>query len=250
MQVQIHLNMCAKTMPCGNRDCPFFELLTEHNLFSEAELQCAVAESLQNVSFRQGEVLFQQGQLSSSLYSLTDGSAKICTYTPDGAEHIVGLSAPGALLLGLQSLSDNRYAYTAIASSDISACKINHRVLLERVQQGGDIALRLINAINAQLAHSRALMEVLEHKCAAAKIASFLLMMVPKSEQGGCHFSLPLSRVELASLLGLSEETVCRQMAALKRSGAINAPRGRVEICDWNQLHAISEGSARNDANV
>jgi hypothetical protein len=38
----------------------------------------------------------------------------------------------------------------------------------------------------------------------------------------------------------LSEETVCRLMADMKRSGTIYAPRGKVEIRDWNQLCAIA----------
>lgn len=230
-------------MSCGNSACPFFELQSGNGQFSEAEIQCIVTDAVQSVSFSQGEVLFLQGQLSSSLYALKDGMVKICTNTPDGREQIVGLSSPDNLLVGLQSINDQRYAYTGIAATAVHACKINHRTLLARVQDRGDIAMRLISAINAQLAHSRALMEVMGHKCAAAKIASFILLMTPKSEQGNCRFSLPFSRMEMAGLLGLSEETVCRTMASMRREGAIYAPRGKVEIRDWNQLHAIADGS-------
>ena len=55
---------------------------------------------------------------------------------------------------------------------------------------------------------------------------------------------MPFSRGEMASILGLSEETVCRLMANMKRSGAIYAPRGKVEIRDWDLLQGISEGGA------
>jgi len=231
-------------MSCGNCSCPFFELQANDGPLSDAELQCIVTDAVQKVAFSRGEVLFLQGQPSSSLYSLTDGMVKICSHTPDGREQIVGLSNPDNLLVGLQSINDERYAYTGIAATPVQACKINHRALLARVRNRGDMAMRLISAVNAQLAHARALMEVLGHKCAAAKIASFILLMTPKSEQGNCGFSMPFSRMEMASLLGLSEETVCRLMADMKRSGAIYAPRGKVEIRDWSQLHAISDGTA------
>ncbi len=231
-------------MPCSNCNCPFYEIQAEDGPLSAAEVSCLVTSSVQKVEFGNDEVLFMQGQTSSNLYSLTDGLVKICTHTPDGREQIVGLSVPGNLLLGLQSLNDERYAYTAIAASNVTACKINHRNLLACVQDRGDIAMRLIQAVNAQLAHSRALMEVMGHKCAAAKIASFILLMMPKSARGNCRFPMPFSRVEMASLLGLSEETVCRLMANMKRDGAIYAPRGHVEIRDWDQLHAIADGKA------
>lgn len=67
-------------------------------------------------------------------------------------------------------------------------------------------------------------------------------MVVSWHKVGRQFFELPFSRMEIASLLGLSEETVCRLMADLKRSGAIYAPRGKIEIRDWNQLCAISDG--------
>ena len=154
----------------------------------------------------------------------------------------MGLSTPGNLLLGLQSINEEHYAYTAIAATTVHACKINHRCLLALAQSRGDLAMRLITAINAQLAHSRALMEVMSHKSAAAKIASFILLMIPTSEHGNVRFALPFSRREIAALFGLSEETVCRLMADMKRSGTIYAPRGKVEIRDWDQLQEIANG--------
>jgi CRP/FNR family transcriptional regulator len=211
-------------------------------------MQCMLDDTTQQVEFDSGTVLFMQGQPSTSLYAVMEGVVKICAYCPDGREQIVGLSGPERLLVGLQSLNDERYAYSAIAATKVVACKVNHRTLLARVRDKGDLALRLVQAVNAQLAHSRALMEVLGHKCAAAKIASFILLMTPKSEQGNCRFSLPFSRMEMAGLLGLSEETVCRLMANMKRQGAINAPRGRVEIRDWDQLHAIADGGLNGRA--
>jgi CRP-like cAMP-binding protein len=209
----------------------------------EVEKHCIVADAIQRVSFKQGEVLFSQGRLSTSLYSLEQGMVKICSNTADGHEHIVGLSSPGNLLVGLQSISENRYAYTGIAATTVHACKINHTALLDHLSDKPDLAMRLISAMTAQLAHSRALMEVMGHNCASAKIASFILLMTPKSEHGNCGFSMPFSRMEMASILGLREETVCRIMAGFKRSGSVFAPRGKIEIRDWGQLNAIADGN-------
>ena len=114
--------------------------------------------------------------------------------------------------------------------------------MLAHIHDMPDLAMRLIAALNAQLAHSRALMEVMGHKCAAAKVASFILLMTPRAENGNCNFSMPFSRMEMASILGLSEATVCRIMANIKRAGAVYAPRGKIEILDWHQLHAIAQG--------
>jgi CRP/FNR family transcriptional regulator len=231
-------------MSCSNHKCPFFEFQTDGDRHAEAEMPCMLNYELQSVAFDKGEVLFLQGQTSSNLFSLMRGMVKICSHTPDGQERIVGMSSPGSLLVGLQSINDTRHAYTAIAVTPVLACRVNHRNLLESAQEGGDVAMRLIQAASAQLAHSRAMMEVLGHKCAAAKVASFILLMTSKTEQGENGFVMPFSRGEMAGILGLSEETVCRLMANMKRSGAIYAPRGKVEIRDWNQLQTISDGAS------
>jgi CRP/FNR family transcriptional regulator len=229
-------------MSCSNGDCPFSEFRAGKGPLSESHITCIIADAVQKVVFKPGEMLFLKGQSSSSLYSLTNGMVKICSHSADGREQIVGLSSPGNLLLGLQSMSEDRYAYTAVAETAVRACKINHRILLAHVHDMPDLAMRLIAALNAQLAYSRAMMEVMGHKCAAAKVASFILLMTPRSEHGNCNFSMPFSRMEMASILGLSEETVCRIMASIKRAGAVYAPRGKIEIRDWNQLQAIAEG--------
>lgn len=231
-------------MHCANRQCPFYELPEKDNPFLDPALSCMITEAVKQVSFRKGEVLFNRGEESSHLYALIRGVVKICCISEDGREQIVGISSPGNMLVGLQSINDDSYQYAAIAATDGSACKISHRAMLTQVRDRGDLSMRLINALNAQLGHSRKLMRVMGHKCAAAKIASFISLVVPKPDHLDHSFRLPFSRMEMANLLGLSEETVCRQMARLRRNGVIHAPRGRIEVLDWDRLRVVAEEAA------
>ena len=229
-------------MTCTNCDCPFYELQAEDGPIVASELNCVVTDAVKQVNFSAGETLFARGQSSSNLFALNSGMVKITSNSADGREQIVGLSTPGRLLVGLQSIGQEHYGYSAIAATDGSACKIRHRALLTALAEHAEIALRLITALNAQLAHSRSLMEVMGHKTAAAKIASFILLLAPKARDDNERFTLPFSRNDMADLLGLSEETVCRQMADMRRHGVLYAPRGKMQIKDWGQLHAIANG--------
>jgi CRP/FNR family transcriptional regulator len=67
--------------------------------------------------------------------------------------------------------------------------------------------------------------------------------MVPKHQHDNTEFSLPFSRGEIANLLNLSEETVCRRMADMKRSGIIEAPRRYIAILDWDRLRAMADNA-------
>ena len=235
-------------MTCGNHSCPFHELREAVTGFDSPDLACLVTDNVKQVRFDAGDTLFAEGEPSTSLYSLSSGIVKITCHTTGGREQIVGLANPGKLLVGLQSIKDDRYEYSAVAETRVVACKIRHRNLLHAAEHRGDIAMRLLNAMNAQLAHSRELMRVMGHKSAAAKIASLITLIIPEAERARQRFTLPFSRGDIASLLGLTEETVCRQMAKMKRLGILYAPRGRIEILDWDRLRALANETAREVA--
>jgi CRP/FNR family transcriptional regulator len=228
-------------MSCTNFVCPFHELQADDYLSSDSDMKCLITDAVKQVRLYKGDILFAQGQRSDSLYSLSSGIVKITSHTEDGREQIVGLSTPGKLLAGLQSIDDDFYEYSAVAETDTIACKIRHRALMRTARKKSEVAIRLISSLNAQLAHSRLLMKVMGRKCAAAKIASFIQLVIPSAEHGKKRFTLPFSRGEIANLLGLSEETVCRQMAKMKRRGILYAPRGKIEILNWDELQNVAD---------
>lgn len=228
-------------MSCRNSECPF-SLGSQGNGESKSrELNCLVADSVKEVTFSKGDFLFSQDQPSCCVYALTDGLAKILSVTPDGYEQIVGFANPHKLMVGLRSLSNDYYSDSAIAETSVTACKIRKRALLTAVAHDPHVAFRLIDAMNAQLAMSREMIRAVEHHGAAAKIAAFLLLLLPDEEDSTKRYELPVSRREIANILGLSEETVCRQMAKMKRLDVLYAPRGSIEIHDWDRLRAIAD---------
>ncbi|WP_405229136.1 Crp/Fnr family transcriptional regulator [Lentisalinibacter sediminis] len=227
-------------MPCENCLCLFRSLEEEKD--GLADLPCMVSGLVQCSSYQKGEMLFLQGEPGGNLYSISHGVVKICHHSPDGREQIVGIGRRGNLVVGLQTLQQERYAYSATAATPVQACRISHEALLSRVTERPDIAMRLIDALNAQLVQSRALIQAMGQKCASSKLAAFILMMAPEPWPRDGRFRLPITRLEIANLLGLSEETVCRLMADLKRREVLLAPRGRIEVLDLEALRELADG--------
>ncbi len=93
-------------------------------------------------------------------------------------------------------------------------------------------------------------MLLLSRKSAQEKVATFLLEMSDRLVETGCdepsetplqRFDLPFSRQQVADVLGLTIETVSRQMTMLKRNGVIGLPTRRsVEISDRTALEDIA----------
>lgn len=228
-------------MTCTNKECPFFVTRRGNGGPSDNNEHCLVCDSVKQVRFSKGDILFSQNEPSCCVYALTSGIVKLSDVSASGDEQMVGFASPHRLMVGLRSLSNDTYSDSAIAETEVTACKIRKRALLTAVTKNPEVAIRLIDAINSQLAMSRELMRVTEHHGAQAKIAAFLVLLVPQLNGGGSRVEFPFSRSEMAGLLSLSEETVCRQMAALRRDGILYAPRGHLEVKDWDRLRGIAD---------
>ena len=231
-------------MACVNNECPFDVSKTAKCGTSGPQNCCLVFDSVKQVRFSKGDTLFSRGEPSCCVYALNKGVVKLCDVSHSGREQIVGFATPHRSMVGIRSLSRPTYSVTAIAETDIEACKIRKRSLLAAISQDPEVGIRLIDAINNQLDMSRALMRVVEHHGARAKIAAFLCLLVPQLNGGSHSVEFPFSRSEMAEILSLSEETVCRHMAALRREGILLAPRGRVEVKAWDRLQAVADDTA------
>ncbi len=93
------------------------------------------------------------------------------------------------------------------------------------------------------LAHAQTRLLLLGRMTAPERVASFLLELVERRDVRRI-LDVPMSRSDIADYLGLTIETVCRVLSAMKRNGAINIPNPhRIEISDRDALEAMIEGN-------
>jgi CRP/FNR family transcriptional regulator len=98
-----------------------------------------------------------------------------------------------------------------------------------------------------ELDDARDWMLTLGRKTAYEKVASFLRLIATAYDperndlDGVVRFELPLTRHEMADFLGLTTETVSRQMTALRKNGIIETIRSHIIIVhDWDALAQAS----------
>jgi CRP/FNR family transcriptional regulator, anaerobic regulatory protein len=102
------------------------------------------------------------------------------------------------------------------------------------IAQDDPAVLRVVLSRSLQALHrSRARMMQMGHKSAAARIADFLVSMADRladCTSGACTFALPMSRRDIGDSLGLTIETVSRQLTELRDAGLVET-EGRSKIC-------------------
>lgn len=106
---------------------------------------------------------------------------------------------------------------------------------------------RLFKQTLNELDDARDWMVTLGRKSASEKVASFLLMIARNIDPAldpsaqSTSFDLPLTRADIADFLGLTIETVSRQLTRLRSDGVIRIENNRhVTVDNLNRLQRRS----------
>jgi CRP/FNR family transcriptional regulator len=197
-----------------------------------------------------GQTILSEGEERSVFANIVSGMVKLTKSLEDGRQHIVGLLFASDFL-GRAYRPDN--PYFAEAATDVELC-IFPTAGFERVLNSHPaLEHRLLELTLSELDASREWMLLLARKTAAEKVASFLLMLAKRASNLGCAHSLkeqaiqidlPLSRLEIADCLGLTIETVSRQMTKLRAAKVIELLNFReIAVPDLNLLKRAANQS-------
>jgi CRP/FNR family transcriptional regulator len=234
---------CAIQRPCAEcqvRDQSLCGSLSDEELHSLNAIG-------RHRKLERGQTLLWAGDEALLCANLLSGVLKLSAATADGREQIVGLLYP-ADFVGRPFAESAEHTITALTDAEL--CVFPRKPFEETLEEHVRMERLLLRRTLAALDDARNRMLLLGRKTAEEKVASFLLDMsvhlAPEAAQGGraVTFDLPLTRAQIADVLGLTIETVSRQMTRLKRAGLIDLPAGRlVTIRDRDALEERAEAA-------
>jgi CRP/FNR family transcriptional regulator, anaerobic regulatory protein len=177
--------------------------------------------------------------------NIMSGVVKLSKLTADGRQQIVGLQfAPDFIGRPFARQSD----VAVDAATDVRVCSFPARVLEDMVKTNPDLEHRLHAQTLKELDEARDWMLTLGRKTASEKVACFLYLIATHVDPENpapsnvVRFDIPLKRSDIADFLGLTIETVSRQMTKLRFAGVINLLNNRtVEVPDLSRLKAMME---------
>jgi CRP/FNR family transcriptional regulator len=192
-------------------------------------------------SFEAGQTVIWSGDPMDFVGSVVTGIASLTQTMEDGRTQMVGLLLPSDFV---GRPGREGAAYDVVATTDLVMCCFRKKPFERMMIETPHIAQRLLEMTLDELDAAREWMLVLGRKTAREKIASLLSIIARRDAslklsgmQGPQVFDLPLTREAMADYLGLTLETVSRQMSALKRDGVIQLEGKRhVTIPDLSRL--------------
>lgn len=192
-------------------------------------------------SVEAGQTVVWSGDRMDFVASVVTGIASLTQTMEDGRTQMVGLLLPSDFI-GRPGRAEA--SYDVVATSDLVMCCFRRKPFEAMMEKTPHIAQRLLEMTLDELDAAREWMLVLGRKTAREKIASLLTIfarrnasLLPEVPNGALVFDLPLTREAMADYLGLTLETVSRQISALKRDGVIVlAGKRHVTVPDFARL--------------
>jgi CRP/FNR family transcriptional regulator len=184
--------------------------------------------------------IIAQGSESSFYSNIMRGVVKLCKVMPDGRQQIVGLQfAPD--FVGRPYVRESKLS--AEAATDAEICVFPRNLIDRMISETPELQRSLHDQALKELDAAREWMLTLGRRTAEEKVASLLDLIATHAEPQtatSTAFDLPLSRAEIADFLGLTIETVSRQMTRLRKSRIIRIENFRhIVVPDMDELERM-----------
>ncbi len=186
-------------------------------------------------------VVVRQGDSLESLFLVTAGAVRLSSVTRDGREVVVGILGPGEVfgecaLLGRPSPVDAR----VVGQTDLVTLPIPH--LRDVLRHSPDTAEELLRLVAARLHRTARALEESLAGAVPARLSSRLRDLAETHgtrTPEGVRIQVPLTREELARMVGSTRESVSRTMGGFEGRGLVRTRGRTVVIPDPSALRDV-----------
>ncbi len=189
------------------------------------------------------ELLYSNDDECQSLYAVKSGSFRSFIVNSEGIEQTIGFYLPGELM-GLDALLHGRFSCSVVALETGSVCELPLSQLNELCVEIPSLQHQMTRILSREIASDHEQILLLGHSTAKERMATFLLMLSRRYGALGfsnTEFNLSMRRQDIANFLGLSNETISRQLTGLSKLGVITVKQRGIQIIDLNLLKSIVE---------
>jgi CRP-like cAMP-binding protein len=219
-------------------------LLANHPLFGQLapeELERLVAY-MRLVRQPARTVLFRKGDPGTHMVVVVRGRVKVCTHSEDGKELVLNLINPGEVVGEIALLDGSDRTADAVTLADSDLLILERRDFIPFLQRHPDSCMRLFAVLCDRLRKTSELLEealFLEGSSRLAKRLVHLAEVFGKPVQGGVMVDIPLSQQQLGNMVGMSRESMNKQLKQWRRDGLISIEEGRYVLTNLEALREM-----------
>jgi len=194
--------------------------------------------------FGKDDYIFFEGNPFSWLGVVLEGRVKMIKHSENGKDVVLDMISSGGMLGELAAFNGEPYPATAQAMEPTVVASIQRDDYLRLLKQYPALALGVIEELGRRLREAQEMIKSMAVERVERRIARILLKLAAttgSSSEEGIVIELPLTRQDIAEMVGTTVETPIRTMSKFRKKGLVQTKRGRVIILDPHQLVRIAE---------
>ncbi|HYO91846.1 MAG TPA: Crp/Fnr family transcriptional regulator [Pyrinomonadaceae bacterium] len=192
--------------------------------------------SLEHVSFRLGEVLYESGERLDHVYFPTTAIISLLYLMEDGSSAEMGLTGNEGMVGIALFMGGGTMPNRAVVQSAGEAVRLNAKALQAEFAMGSkfqQLLLRYTQALITQISQTAVCNRL---HSVEQQLSRWLLLSHDRVEAD----ELIMTQELIADMLGVRREGVTVAAGRLQDEGAISYVRGRIQILDRQKLEAIA----------
>lgn len=197
-------------------------------------------------TLRPNELIYTCGKRLNALYIITAGSFKIENLSADGRVRSTDILLDGEWL-GLDAISSGQHTCIATSIDFGEVWVVDYKALLKEMANNEVMLAHMLKIFSKRLERSRDQLLSITSRSAIGKVSDFLLRIGRDLREHGRRtdvITVPISRTEIADLLGVRVESVSRSFSKLEKLGLIafndNSHR-QITIPDWKGIEEYTQ---------
>ncbi|MFZ3578412.1 Crp/Fnr family transcriptional regulator [Virgibacillus sp. DJP39] len=210
----------------------------------EHEEMVEIAKMSQHKKFEKKELIFRADDPSSHLYIVHKGRVKIYSLAESGKEQLVRIMEPGDFMGELAIFKEEPLTCFAETMEAAEICMIPKKDVVKLLMVRPEVSLKILSELSTRLKDTEESLERFRSKDAEKRLASYLVELGIKAHDPAINtlkITLPMSKKDLASYLGMTQETVSRRLASFQERGWIMQEGQRKIII--SELETLKEAS-------
>lgn len=180
--------------------------------------------------------IFRHDDDANAAYLIEKGMVKLVRSAAEGCEIIVGVRSGHALIGGSALLLGKPYFYTAVTLVRSSLRYIPANSFLHLVKTNGQFSWQVNRLLSQALFNCMNRLEALGCMPARDRLELFLRELILHHEEAESHkaieFPIPLKGQELAQILAVTPEHLCRLLREMEEEGVVRRNKGALVIVD------------------
>jgi CRP/FNR family cyclic AMP-dependent transcriptional regulator len=207
-----------------------------------AKVQTAVRERMQFRTLKDGERLYERGATATGLYEVHSGYMHLKGSGASGDEVLITVYGPGTCLGEVPLLGDGARAFDAVAHGEVRIAVLGKTDFDELSALHPEIYQTLVTKL------CRVIIGLLSHieDAALLSLRQRLVRLIVSAAEAygsaqsdGVEIAMPLSQADMGKMLGMTRQSIQRELNYLRAEGLLNKRRGRWVVFNLDAMQVM-----------